>query len=155
MNESIYKEYKDKVEELNTALRVLSELKENEANRIIESVKNHITKMVIPHIHTLRMRCKNKDQTVLIDIVQNNLEQLFKPLYEKLAGDKHLTPMEIRIADLIYQGRTTKEIAYILGITERGVTFHRANIRKKINLKNKNIHLKSVIMRLEHKTDLF
>ena len=47
--------------------------------------------------------------------------------------------------DLIRQGRTTKEIAHLLGITPRGVTFHRTNIRIKAGIHKQGGNLKTIL----------
>jgi len=47
-----------------------------------------------------------------------------------------LTPSEIRVATLIKKGKTTKEVAGYLDISEQTVMWHRKNIRKKLKLIN-------------------
>jgi len=42
-----------------------------------------------------------------------------------------LTPQEIKVVALIKDGKTSKEIADILNISETTVNFHRKNLRKK------------------------
>lgn len=61
-------------------------------------------------------------------------------------SDKYpdLTPTELRIAYRISQGKSNKEVAEFLNISETTVQWHRRNIRKKLNLTNtgKNLSLK-------------
>ena len=47
---------------------------------------------------------------------------------------RDLTPTEIRVANLIREGRSSKEVAERLGLSPRTVHTHRYNIRKKLNL---------------------
>ena len=59
-----------------------------------------------------------------------------------------LTPKELQIADLIKQGKTTKEIAAIMTSSVRTIEFHRSNIRHKFGLKakaNLRTHLLTII----------
>jgi len=62
-------------------------------------------------------------------------------------SSKHLnlTPKEIKVANLIKQGMTSKEICEILGSSEKVVAFHRQNIRRKLGLLNKKVNLKSYL----------
>lgn len=50
------------------------------------------------------------------------------------AGLARLTPRQQEIIRLIGQGKTTAEIARLLGLGPRTVTFHRANIRKVLGI---------------------
>ncbi|HKI50267.1 MAG TPA: DNA-binding response regulator [Desulfobacteria bacterium] len=52
-----------------------------------------------------------------------------------------LTPTEIRVAALVRKGKTTKEVAEKLGVSNSTIEWHRKNIRKKLNLVNSNENL--------------
>ena len=52
-----------------------------------------------------------------------------------------LTPAELRVVYQIRQGKTSKEAAEILSISEKTVQWHRKNIRKKLKLTNTNENL--------------
>ena len=41
---------------------------------------------------------------------------------------------EIRVANLVKEGKTTKEIAALLDSTPRAISFHRQNLRKKLGI---------------------
>ncbi len=53
---------------------------------------------------------------------------------------------EIKIANLIKLGKSTKEICAPLGSSEKAVSFHRGNIRRKLGLQNGKMNLKSYLM---------
>lgn len=57
------------------------------------------------------------------------------------AGALVLTPAESRVARYVKAGRSSKEIANILGVTKESIDFHRHNIRKKLGLSNKKVSL--------------
>jgi DNA-binding CsgD family transcriptional regulator len=59
-----------------------------------------------------------------------------------------LTPQEITIANLIRQGKKTKEIAKIMGLSHRTIEFHRTRIREKIGLQSKKDSLQSHLLSL-------
>ena len=48
----------------------------------------------------------------------------------------HLSQREIEVLEKIGAGKTTKEIAFFLGLSPRTVDIHRANIKKKLGFKS-------------------
>ncbi|MDX1776469.1 MAG: helix-turn-helix transcriptional regulator, partial [Desulfobulbales bacterium] len=60
-----------------------------------------------------------------------------------------LTSAEIQVANFIKSGKTTKEIANILNLSERTIETHRKNIRNKMGLKQKKISLRSSLLALK------
>jgi len=59
----------------------------------------------------------------------------------------NLTNREIQVAGFIKEGRTTKEIAELLNISESAINIHRFNIRRKLGL-NKMHNLHSYLLSL-------
>jgi DNA-binding CsgD family transcriptional regulator len=57
--------------------------------------------------------------------------------------------MEIRVADLIQQGSSSKEIAALLGLSLRTIESHRKNIRSRLGIANKNENLRAFLLSLE------
>jgi DNA-binding NarL/FixJ family response regulator len=47
-----------------------------------------------------------------------------------------LSPRELEVLEKIGTGKTTKEIAFQFGLSPRTIDIHRANIKKKLDLKN-------------------
>jgi DNA-binding NarL/FixJ family response regulator len=56
---------------------------------------------------------------------------------------------EIRVANLIRQGKTSKEIAKLLNLGERTIDSHCESIRNKLGVKNKNINLRAYLTSLQ------
>ncbi|BBO83282.1 hypothetical protein DSCO28_38480 [Desulfosarcina ovata subsp. sediminis] len=137
----------NKLVKMDTTLKTLMEYRENEKNEVIRNVAKNLNDRVIPHFDTIRMRWPNKELNNLLDALTTTLREIAKPSENTLSDSINLTPMECRVVDLIRQGRTSKEISSLLGITVRGVTFHRGNIRKKLGIQNKKINLKASLSR--------
>ena len=65
-----------------------------------------------------------------LDIIDAHLNDITTPLLKNMR-QFNLTPKEIEVAALVRQGKSTKEIAKILGKASGSVSIHRKNIRKK------------------------
>jgi DNA-binding NarL/FixJ family response regulator len=52
------------------------------------------------------------------------------------------------VANLIKDGKTTKEIADIIGVCQGAISLHRDHIRKKMGLNNKKINLNTYLTSL-------
>ena len=84
---------------------------------------------------------------MLINILDSNLSNMISPFISKLSSKFiNLTPMEIRVANLVKEGQTNKEIADIMCLSKNTIMFHRYNIRRKLGLKNKKINLRSHLL---------
>ncbi|MBP6939886.1 MAG: helix-turn-helix transcriptional regulator, partial [Deltaproteobacteria bacterium] len=85
----------------------------------------------------------------LLEILESNLNDIVSPFLKKLSSQYlNLTPTEIQVANLIREGKSTKEIAEVLTISERAIEFHRNNIRDKLGLKKSKTNLRSYLMTL-------
>jgi DNA-binding CsgD family transcriptional regulator len=84
-----------------------------------------------------------------LDMIESGLNHIVSPFLQKLTGAySRLTPTEIRVADMIRSGKTTKEIAGLLNVSEGTVEGHRNSIRKKLALDNKKTTLQSYLSSL-------
>ena len=84
-----------------------------------------------------------------MDILGKNVEQLLtSPAHYSLHEYEKLTPTELQIAELVRDGRSTKEIASILVMSENAVFFHRKNIRTKLGITNTGKNLRTYLISL-------
>jgi PAS domain S-box-containing protein len=134
------------LEEVNTALKVLLEQREKEKTEIKEALLANIKKLVFPYIKKLEDTGLDEDTQTFVNIIKSNINDLISPFASKLSSKYFgLTPSEIQVADLIKQGKTSKEIASLLNISPKAVSFHRGNLRKKLGLVNKKINLRTYL----------
>jgi len=56
------------------------------------------------------------------------------------------TPTELRVAALIRQGKTSKEVAGMLSVGEGTIEWHRKNIRRKLHLKQSGENLTKALL---------
>jgi DNA-binding CsgD family transcriptional regulator len=89
-------------------------------------------------------------QQTLLRILASNLDNIVSPFINRLSSRfASLTPTEIRIATLVKDGKTNKEIADLMIVSRNTVLFHRHNIRKKLKLTGTAGNLRSHLLTLE------
>ena len=135
--------------ESNTALKVLLKQREDDKRELERNMVANVKKIIIPYIQKLRKDQLTLDQIVCIDTIENNLLGITSPfLHNMTLKDCNLTPKEFHVANLIRDGRTSKEIADFLNVSVGVVDFHRNNIRRKLNLNNRKVNLRFSLMSL-------
>ncbi len=132
------------LEEVNTALRVLLKRRDEDKTELNEKVLFNVKELVIPYLEKLKKSPLNFKQTAYLNILESNLNDIISPFSRTLSA-KYLgfTHTEILVANLIKEGKTSKEIAEMMHLSTRTIEFHRENIRKKLDIKNKKINLRS------------
>jgi PAS domain S-box-containing protein len=134
------------LEEVNTALRVLLDRRDEEKRKIVRELRANIQQLIAPYIEQAKTRVSDSQGRTLLGIIDSNLNLLTADLAKILpAGSTGLTPTEMRVADLVRHGKSNKEMAALLGISIHAVAFHRKNIRKKLGLSREKINLQSFL----------
>jgi len=135
------KERTESLEETNTAMQVLLNKRDEDKKFLEESMLHNITGLILPYLEKLKACRPDERQKVYLDIIEKNLNDLVAPL---LKSDRYLffTPTELQVTSLIRQGKSTKEIADILTISDKTVAVHRNSIRKKLGLKKSRVSLR-------------
>jgi len=133
--------------EVNTALKVLLKQREDDKKELGENVLSNVRELISPYLERLIKSRLNTNQKTLVNILDSNLNNLISPFISKLSFKYfNLTPMEIKVANLVKEGKTNKEIAELLCLSKNTILFHRYNIRGKLKLKNKKINLRSHLL---------
>jgi DNA-binding NarL/FixJ family response regulator len=82
-----------------------------------------------------------------IALLESNLKNITSPFSRKLSSSyMKFTPKEILVANLIKEGKTTKEMAELLTITPASIDTHRNSIRNKLGLNDKKISLRTYLL---------
>ncbi len=136
--------------EVNTALKVLLKQREEDKKEVSEIVVKNVQELVSPYLQRIINGRLNTQQRTLALILETNLKNIVSPFVDKLSlGLTQLTPTEIRVASLIKEGKTNKEIAEVLLVSKNTILFHRHNLRDKLGLKNKKINLRSHLLSMD------
>ncbi|MDD5168986.1 MAG: PAS domain S-box protein [Syntrophales bacterium] len=137
------------LQDANTALKVLLKRREEDRAELEEKVICNMRELILPHFENLKVNPASSYQLNQLKIVERNLNEIISPFLRTLSTKyPNLTPTEIKIINLIKEGRTTKEMAALLNASARTVEVHRDNIRKKLNLKNRKANLRSHLLSL-------
>jgi len=134
------------LERINTALKVLLAHRDEEKKKLEESMLANVGKLIVPYIEKMEGSRIDAANRAYLIIIKSNLLDLISPFANRLSSKLlNLTPKEIQIADLIKKEKTSKEIGTLMNLSPHAISFHRNNIRKKLDLVNKDINLTSYL----------
>ena len=135
-----------RLKELNTAMRVLLDKRSEDRLRSEENIRVNLVQLIEPYLDRLANSGLNNAQRQLLDVIKMNLVDVVgAPMPELSAKYYIFSPTELQVANLIRNGKTTKDIARMLGLSPRTVESYRNSIRKKLGLKNKKVNLKTYL----------
>lgn len=135
---------KQQLEETNIALKVLLRQRESDKQELEEKVLANIKELILPYIEKLkRAPLREKDRTA-VEVIETHLQSIVSPMLQRLSNIHIvLTPQELQVATLVKDGRSSKEIAEILNVSDTTIHFHRKNLRRKLGLQNSSANLRS------------
>ncbi len=126
------------LEDLNAALRVLLKQREEDRSEFEQKVLSNVKVLILPHIEKLKNHMDMKNISYL-NVLESNLKEIISPFTRKLSAQYlNLTNREVQVANLIKEGKTTKEIAAFLNVSDSAVNVYRYHIRRKLSLTKKH-----------------
>jgi DNA-binding CsgD family transcriptional regulator len=121
--------------EQEVALEVLLRRSDRAVRRAANDVVANITLSISPVISRLKERLSGSEHLADVVLLESLLARIASPFIGRLtAHNRDFTPREREIASLVFDGRTSKEIAERLCLTIKAVDFHRMNLRKKLHM---------------------
>jgi PAS domain S-box-containing protein len=143
------RESAENLSEVNAALKALLRQRDEDRKEFEEAVLLNVKNLILPYFEKLRGSKLENNQKTWLDILQTQLREITSPFTRKLTFQQmNLTPTEIRVAAMVKDGKTTKEIAEILGSSEKSVSVHRNHIRSKLGLHGKRVNLEAYLASL-------
>jgi PAS domain S-box-containing protein len=133
-----------RLEEVNEALRVLLKHKQESQGEVESKVLANVRELVLPYVKKMQSTSLDGAQKAYVDIIETNLEDIMSPFLRTLTSQYlNFTPKEIQVANYIRSGKTTKEIARIMGVSRSAIDLHRNHIRAKLGLNKKKANLRT------------
>jgi len=138
------------LEEMISALKVLLQRREDDRKELEEKVLSNVKELVVHNLEKLRSTRLDAKQSGYVDVLESNLNSIVSPFSRTLSHQfLNFTPVEIEVADLVRQGKRTKEMADLLNVSQRTIEFHRQNIRNKLGIKQKKANLRTRLLTIQ------
>ena len=135
--------------EINNALSLLLHQGAEARAEHERRIHDNLQRLVLPYLEKIQERCKDQEMELYLRVALANIEKITSTfsltLSSRLGG---LTPRELEVAELIKQGRSTKQMAAILDLSSRTVEFYRDKLRVKLGIKSKKTNLRSYLSSL-------
>ncbi len=138
---------KKEAEDANIALKVMLDQHTRTKESVEEQISIKLQDLVNPYLDLLRQSAVNEKQTETIRIIAAHIDSIthqFSPKARKIM--LKLSPREAMVADLVRQGKTSKDISDILHISLRTVETYRNNLRKKLGINKQKISLRTFLI---------
>ena len=133
--------------EANIALTVMLERYELNKKQVEHQILKNLSEKVSPLIERLKKSGLRDSQKNYIDLIETGMREILSPCGPGIGLIlARLTATEQTVANLVKQGKTTKEIAAFLQVATGTVNKHRENIRKKIGITNKKQPLEKTLL---------
>ncbi|MBN1833156.1 MAG: PAS domain S-box protein [Deltaproteobacteria bacterium] len=137
-NEDLHEKTKN-LEDVNTALKVVLEKREIDKQEDGERILLNVKELLLPYVNELKQGPLTDNQKDYIELLESGLQEIISPFAQRMTSRyMHITPRELQVANLVKEGKASKEIAEVLHTTERTVVAHRVNLRKKLGLMKKS-----------------
>ena len=135
--------------EVNNALSLLLHQSAEASAEHERRIHANLQRLVLPYLEKIQERCKDEELALYLRVASANLEKITSTFSRTLSARLDgLTPRELEVAELIKQGRSTKQMAIILDLSSRTVEFYRDKLRVKLGIKSKKTNLRSYLSSL-------
>jgi PAS domain S-box-containing protein len=137
----------NRLEEANTALKVLLKHREYDKKEMEEKFLSNIKELVFPYVDKIKKSRLDSNQAAYLEIIEANMNDIVSPFLQRMSLKySNFTQTEIQVANLIKVGKTTKEIAELMNVSKGTIDTHRNNIRSKLGLNRKKVNLRAYLL---------
>ena len=143
------KDHSRNLKELNSAMKVLVKQRERDKEEFEEWVLSNVKKLILPYIEKLSKTSLDTRAVNYVSILESNVNDVLSSFSKRLTSKfLNLTSKEIQVANLVKDGKGSREISRLMDTSVRTVDFHRNNIRKKLGLHEKKVNLRSFLLHM-------
>ncbi len=148
--EELVEERTSNLAELNTALKVLLDQRDQDKIELEEKILFNVRELVLPYFERLKNSKLDNSQKASLDIIETNLNNIVSPFSHRLSKKYlKLTHSEVLIANYVKHGKSTKEIATLLNLSVKTIESYRKQIRKKLGIRNKKANLRTFLLTIQ------
>ncbi|BCO07978.1 hypothetical protein GF1_03540 [Desulfolithobacter dissulfuricans] len=141
-----YEQQEKQLQENEALLREILQAQEEDREILEQQLIEGLQHGVLPYLIKLQQTNLEPMARLFVETAMSNVKQILSSHGAELStGLLRLTPMELKIAELVREGMQTKEIAARLGLSPATVNTHRRNIRKRLGLNKKSTNLHSFL----------
>jgi len=117
----------------------------NVLDEVEKKIAQTIGSKIIPLLEEIRVDKIPEKTHAKLDVLSAYLSDLTSEAARGHDVIISLSPSELRLAMMIKNGFTSKEIAHLLNISHHTVKTHRKSIRRKLNINNTDVNLASYL----------
>lgn len=134
------------LEDYKTAMRVLLRERDSDRQTVKEEMNAELAHVVEPLLKALENHGPlNARQAADLDALRRVLNI---SLEDQRKVSRILSPIELKVAKLIQQGQSSKQIAEELHLSKSTIDFHRQNLRRKLDVSSRGGNLRACLQTL-------
>ncbi|MGO8695877.1 MAG: LuxR C-terminal-related transcriptional regulator [Rectinemataceae bacterium] len=118
--------------------------------KVARDISANVELLIRPLLSDIKSRCRDPELRIDLELLEERLLSIASPFLRSLAAvSDRLSHRELEVAALIREGRSSKDIAGRLGISEKAIDFHRLNLRRKLGMQGTGESLFERLRRLD------
>jgi len=97
-------------------------------------------------VQSQKVNLESHEVVKMLQLIEENLKSFYDANYAKLSGPEYkLSPTELKVAQMVRDGKTNKEIAKLMHLSKSTILTHRHHVRAKLGIRNKKVNLRSLL----------
>ena len=144
------------VKDAKAALRFLLREGAAELGELKREMYNKLANQILPFVESLKNTKLSAEQHSYAELLETNTRKLADPFGRTISDPMYkLSPTETKIAFLVREGKTNREIAKMLKVSKSTILTHRHHVRVKLGLKKQKQNLRSYLYSLGQQSSPF
>ncbi len=133
--------------QINFAINALFQRENEHKKDTEEKILINVKKIVLPCLKELKNSPLDAEQAASVELIEKYLREILSPFVNSVTSKYlSLSPREIQVANMLKEGKSSKEIASLMHVSPEAVDIYRNRIRKKLGLLNSKVNLRVYLM---------